>query len=289
MNLDLVSAALVDTVTEFGSSRYAEYRRCPRAHWLRYEQGIRLAPRDETLDGPEGEPSYFLVGRLCHAVLRYMQEGVLAREPSPRPWHDVIEVAQTLPEFDVQSTSEASRLMGAYFMTYGDENAGWPEEAEILGVEVPYESTIGGSRYTGRVDTLIRIRDRILIVDTKTRSKAFPQNRDAYVRGAATRPQFLGLAHLVQEAMSLESPPSIWLNAIIKTKSPKFDRMIVPISAEALEQWKSEQTRFLPVLGDDRMNYSACAPEGYGAKCSYFNWCHIPSTRETHYVKQEQQ
>ena len=284
MILEEVKAALADTVTEWGSSRYSEYRRCPKAHHLKFELGIENAPKDpEKLESGEGEPVYFQVGRLCHAVLRYVQEGVMAG--TPRLWTDVIEVAATLPESDLEQAHHAERLMGAYFLNHGEANAGWPEGTKILGTELLYESRVGSAPYTGRVDTLLQINDRILIVDTKTRAKAFPGDRERYARGAATRPQFLGLAYLVKEKLQLEEPPSIWINAIIKTKVPKFDRLIVPISNEAIAQWAEEQSRFLPIAGDDRMNYSACAPEGYGARCQFFNYCHLPQTRETQYRK----
>ncbi len=286
MNLEEVTAALEDTVTEWGSSRYSEYRRCPRAHYLRYEQGIQVAPKDpENLDSGEGEPHYFVTGRLCHAVLRYMQEGVIAG--TPRLWTDVLEVAATLPNMDLRFVHEAERLMGAYFLEYGEPNAGWPDGTKIVAVEQLYETRIGAAPYTGRIDTVLQIKDSFLIADTKTRAKAFPQDRERYARGAATRPQFLGLSYLVREKLELEEPPSIWINAIIKTKIPKFDRLIVPVTSEALDLWAEEQSKYLPIAGDQRMNYSSCAPEQGSSRCQYFNYCHIPQTRETQYRKRE--
>lgn len=290
MSSDLAREALADTVTEFGSSRFGEYRRCPRAHHLRYERGIVLKPRDlENLDGSEGEPLYFQTGRIVHGVMRYMQEGIMVGET--RDWRDVIEAARSLEDLDSQSIVESSRLMAAYFDhwygEHGSGNAGWPRGAEIVAVEELLETRIGPSSYTGRIDTLLRIRDRLLIVDTKTRSKSFPNDLDRYSRGAATRPQFLGLAALCRAHFG--QTPNVWINGIIKSKkAPKFQRVMVEITDEAVDQWAAEQARFLPIAGDDRMNYSSCAPEGQGRRCSYFEWCHIPQLRTQNYMQKEQ-
>src|SRR6476661_10479171 len=80
--------ALADTQTSHGSSYWGTMRECPRRHKLRYDVGLERVTAEPRED-------YFEVGSLCHAVLRYVQDGVVAGEASPRRWLDVLEYAST--------------------------------------------------------------------------------------------------------------------------------------------------------------------------------------------------
>lgn len=281
------ASVLRPTVTEWGASRYGEYRRCHKAHHLRFHLRVRPAPRrppENPLEASEGDGklNYFDVGKLVAACHQWMREGVLAGEAKPRDWAAPLMHAPlhgyALPEID-----EASRLLGAYFMHYGPENAGFPEGSRILAVEHEMRAPEGSriAPYTARADAILQLPSgEIVIVDDKTRAQAFPKGREWYAQGAATRPQFCGLSWLVRNDPAFrnegdETPaPSVWINGIIKTKIPKFDRILVPMTHDALQRWEDAQAR--DASGgcvDDAPNYNSCAPE-IGSRCWAFDWCH---------------
>jgi len=144
-------------------------------------------------------------------------------------------------------------------------------------------------RYTARLDTVLRIGGELVIVDTKTRARAFPEDRGGYARGVATNPQFLGQAFLVMQHFKLEAPPLLWVNAMVKTKVPQYDRLRVEFSPRAIEQWAANQQRLSARPAGDSsscvMNYSACAPE-IGSRCWAFGWCHgTAETRARNYIQ----
>lgn len=302
--LEAARECLISTATPYGSSRWAEYRRCQRAHHLRYHLRVHPAAMTPELEvDPEGPDStdHFDVGIICHAILAYMQLGVMASEPSPRRWEDVLDAA---PES--LARDEATRLMTAYWAHYGTENAGWPEGVRIIAVEQFFESQFGPLPYTARADSILEFPSgEIVVVDHKTRAQAFGRDRDRFARGQATRGQFLGLSWLVRRALldskqaesdmcredkrytdaSIDTP-SIWLNAIIKTKIVKFDRLMLPITRDAVDQWSTWQ-RLYSELGLDSSlpNPDACAP-AMGQRCQYFTWCHgTDDERARHYTQ----
>jgi hypothetical protein len=275
--LDAIDRALVSTATEWGSSRWGEYARCPRAHELRYHEGVRL----------QKEPRYFITGRFVHAAINYLQEGVIAGEPEPRDWRAVIARIDKHNGGPSPESTEALGLLAGYFSHYGTANAGWPEGARIIGSELPLRSPEGtfALPYTGQADTVIDVAGTILVPDTKTRASRIPEDsgkRLQLARELATRPQFVGLSFNVKHALGLDHYPAIWLNAIIKTKVPQFDRLMVPISESAVEFWLTAQGEIAREMMSNRRTIpiaSSCAT-GFGPPCWAFDWCHRPALRE---------
>jgi hypothetical protein len=308
---------LAPTITQFGSSRFSEYRRCQRAHALRYRDNIvrlRLGPSD-TLD-------YFQLGILIHAALAYFWEGLKLGEQ--RSWRDVLHAATQRPEgLERDLYLEAERLLAAYFAHHQSDppfGSDWGEGVEIVDVEreladgaepcpecngrkldgngcwcmrcyddFAAESTgrVAGSfalPYTARLDLVVRIDGTLYVVDTKTRAQKLPENRAVYARKLRTRAQFLGQAHLAMLAYGLSEPPHVMVNAIVKTKIPGFGRLAVPITLEDVERWREQQARDAAAgLQGDSMNYSSCAPE-IGSPCVYLDYCHgSPEVRAKHY------
>lgn len=323
------------TNTKWGSSRYGAYQRCHQEHHLRHV--LQLVPQRLEVDysedpEPMGRPDglYFEVGQCIHAAIAWVSDGAM-HSITARSWRDVLPAAQLAhPEWDLGSIYEAERLLGAYFAHYGEENAGWPEDAEILGVEeylengrlclhcygtgwLPFDNasvTLGARRaqlscgfcrgkgvidgafalpYTTRADAIIRLNGEIVIPDHKSRAMKIPGTtypkvglgvdidpfvRGRYVQGLATRPQFLGMSWLVMRKYGLQDPPPVWVNAIIKTKIPRFDRVMVRFAREQVEAWAGQQAALAATgLSDRSMNFTQCAPE-IGTRCRYFDWCH---------------
>jgi hypothetical protein len=281
--------AFVDTQTQWGASRYGEWRRCRKAHHLRYHLGLVETPIEDDPIDEDDRPrrSYFATGRIVHGVHRWMREGAMLGES--REWRAALDVTPELG-FDLECVYEAERLVHAYYALWGTDNAGFPEGTKILAVEhemcAPERSPI--APYTARADAIVELASgEIVIVDDKTRAQAFPKDRAQYARGAATRPQFLGLSWLLRAQESYEGTrryrPSgvqlnapVWINAIIKTKIVKVDRIMVPFTHAALDQWALAQAADAAAVRGEQdapANYSACAPE-IGSRCQYFTWCH---------------
>lgn len=257
--LDMV---LKPTATHHGSSRWAELRRCPRGHRLRYRDGVRLK---ET-------PEYFLVGQLLHAGLAYAGLG----EMWGFRWKlsDLTNVVRKRKLFEDDIIEEAERLLKAYWFTYTTKNAGYPTRFEISEIEWFVAAETLDLRYTGRVDALlIDENDRLVIVDHKTRSRDYPEkdSDETLVRRFATKPQFLGLAYAVREIEG--EAPLFLMNLIIKTIVPKFRRFLWEFTDEELDRWAEAQNATVKTIDDDWMNYSECAPE-IGSPCWAFDWCH---------------
>jgi hypothetical protein len=306
-------AASAPTITQYGSSRFSEYRRCQRAHSLRYSEGIvrlRLGPSD-TLD-------YFALGILIHAALAYFWEGLKLGEQ--RSWRDVLHAATQRPEgLERDLYHEAERLLAAYFAHHQADppfGSDWGGGVEIVDVERELVDGIacpdcdnmrgewsecgtcrgdgftefGSFRlpYTARLDLVVRIEGTLYVVDTKTRAKGLPENRAVYARKLRTRAQFLGQAHLAMLAYGLTEPPHVMVNAIVKTKIPQLGRLAVPISLEDVERWREQQRRDAAAgLAGDNMNYSSCAPE-MGSPCIYLDYCHgSAEVRAKHYGKRQ--
>lgn len=274
---EALERAVSDTQTEWGSSRWATWRRCPRAHHLQYDIGLeRLG----------SQAVHFGVGSLCHGILRYMQEGVILGESQPRNWLDVLEYASDKPDSIPEVLDESARLMKWYFAHWGLENAGWPQEAKIIAVEQHLQTPEGFAAlpHTGRVDTVLEIAGTLVIVDTKTRGRSLPKDEDLedYKRSLATRAQFLSLAAMMQMRDDLDEPPAVMVNAICKLKNPTFGRVLVQLRQIDIDRWKDDhRNAAFELAGDLAMgtnatwlrNLDSCAPE-VGWRCKYFDWCH---------------
>lgn len=282
-----VLEALQSTVTTHGASTWTEYQRCQRSHHLR--NVVRLRPRKFEpdpldTDGPEPrDTSYFEVGQLVHACLAYVRKGVMLGERR-LVWTQVLEAAPS-QSYDVGNCYEAERLLNAYWAHWGLDNGGFPEGVRIIGVEELIVGECGGMPLTTRADCILQIGDSIVVGDTKTRAQALPGaasdrrpedpfRRADYARGLTTRPQFLTLCHLVQQAMKLPAPPEVQVDAIVKTKVPKLDRLTVPIRQRHVDVWLAAHAQLAAQgLTGDLPNYSQCAPE-IGSRCWAFDWCH---------------
>lgn len=269
---------LLSTATEWGSSRWAVHNRCGRENELRYTRGIYRLPLVNAV--PSAKPTPFHVGSLVHAGLRLVEAGVMAPAEATAAVIDAaLATGQRFSQFD---TYEAQRLLDAYWAHWGKENAGWPEGLLVVETERQLQAT--GLRHTGAIDTLLQQESdgELVIVDTKTRAQKLPEDAASLF---ATNPQFLSLSYMLQEELDLPAPPPIMVNAIMKTKVPAFDRVLVRLRQEQVDTWARNQaeieTRDEPPTSI--MNYNACAPS-FGFKCDYLGYCHgSEEERELHY------
>lgn len=279
---------LQDTQTEYGSSRIMAYERCPREHWLRYMRGVESVRRPRALG----------TGSLVHAALAYARHGrMIGRDLS---WLSVVDVAGAMdPDLTPQQQAEAYRLLGAYELQYGHAS-GFPlddHRVRVLGVEQAFEVDVGAPvPFTGRADCVVDIAGTVIVIDTKTRGQKIPADRDEYARQLATRPQFPGLVAGVRQLYGLDYNPPILLDAIIKTKVPRMDRLGIEVDPRQMERWRVGMRSTLQQIfvGSSGRNprLTSCAPE-IGSPCEFFQWCHgTDEERERNYrlraAKEEQ-
>ena len=305
MQQQAIAQALAPTASEWGSSRFGEWRRCGKAHDLRYRLRVVARPRpaDDMGAWEIDSADYLHLGSLCHSVLRYVQECAMGIWPDcdPADWPQVLkawEARQADPAAAWEIAGDAATLMTAYWDHYGYANGGWPEGVEILGVEVPLSvrsGVLGPLPYTATADTILRMPGgEIVIADHKTRGRTLPPDRQRYVSGLRTRPQFAGLSWLVQQGGFAPdaAPPAVWVNYLIKptkTLGPRFERLFTRMDQRTLDGWAQAQTATAYAMADISSqrdpvaDWSQCAPE-IGPRCWAFEYCHgSDESRERHY------
>lgn len=284
---------LTSTATEWGSSRWSEFRRCQKAHYLRYELGVERKPAEPQDDDDDRNTKidYFAVGQLTHACLEWTS--LAAKDGTQASWKDIIATASNdngeRKAFDVGVVYEVERLVSAYFSHYGEENGGWPEGVRVVDVEIE----LGEPPLQRRADVILELPSGELVVgDTKTRAHAIPDARFRFIEDMQTNDQFLGLSFLAQKHYKLSEPPAVWVNAIIKTKVPKFDRVLVPFDEEIVQRWRAEQEEWELEFNSAHAdpgnhalaNYSSCAPP-IGSRCTYFYYCHGSQEKREQYFQ----
>lgn len=297
---------LTSTQTEWGASKFGTWRQCPELYNLKHEKKIvRLPTIASFLDDDDDEDSsHFPTGILVHSGLALEGEKARGQKShlAPLGWVGLLERATEPPNtYRRGDALEAERLLSSYFGFYGEDNGGYPEGCEVLAVEqwLGVEAgVLGPLPYTARADAVVKLSGgQVVVVDHKTRRSAIPgyaphhpkhdgSKRQRYARGLRTRPQFAGLSWLVQRDYQLDEPPPVWVNAIIKTKSPAFDRLLVVMHPRDLEWWAREQattaygvTNDIDSPGAWAANPANCAPD-FGSRCQMFDYCHAPSDEQ---------
>lgn len=266
---DAIALALTSTVTANGNSAMAEWLRCPFASALK-AQGVYA----------KASPDWSQIGVLVHAGLAL--EGFAELTGLDVQWQDLFNARGLLSgKYTLENIAEANRLLRAYEHEYDMEQcAGFGPGRKLLAVEHFMSADLNGP-YTARVDTLLANSgpaaelSQLTVVDTKTRASMYRIPDDELGAKLRTRPQFLGIAYLVQQAFGVI--PSIMVNFISKAAVPSFRRIEFLPSAAEIEAWAENHralqavrgTRSLPVY----KNYNECAPD-IGTPCWAFDWCH---------------
>lgn len=248
-----------------GTGRWAEFHRCPRAHRLRYIDGLR---RTE-------QPDYFGIGSVVHTGLGFAAMGeVEGFKWTVKQALDALVAANLYPP-DVMS--EGSRLLGAYFGKWGTPNAGYGPKFEVLEVEHPVFSTsLGVKKFTARLDVLLETgfegKTRLVVGDHKTMKGMPSADAEELADKFSTWPQFLANCYCVREIEG--ETPLLLVNMISKSQIPGFRRLLVELTDEQIDRW-AENHRVGMSRGtyDDWMNFASCYP-AMGSPCWALKWCH---------------
>lgn len=260
VHADLVTLARSATATVWGSSRWAEYRRCQYAHHLRYTRKLRAPNVPESKDAR-------VIGTLVHSGLAYLGHSQMRGLSLPDPCDVLIGSTE-----DPYAVEEARRMLSAYVAYFGASESVVATGYELIGVEVPLESSAFALPYTTRVDSVWRAIDgRIICVDHKTSARAPSED---YASTAIANPQFLGHAWCARENYGGELTPWVLVNVLVKTRIPKFYRFLAAFSPEQLDRWGAMQLESA-VAGVDGCgkNPGACM-DVFGRKCWAFGHCH---------------
>ncbi len=288
-----ILAALAPTQTPHGSSRWKTKAECEMKHALHYVECIRPIGGSTTMEQE--------LGILTHACLNYVAAGIIACESALRDWRDVLEVAGNIVDeqeravWDPFSGQETARLLDAYDAFHGTANLGFPAQAKIIGSEQELSFELApGLPYSCRNDLLLDMFGEVVVVDHKTRARARSTSGDLE-RSLRCDPSIIGQSWLVMRALKLPKPPPVWLNDIIKTKTPAFERHLVRVEQRDVDAWLMAMTENLEIERERvqmgwsaRRNPYACAPP-FGWPCQYLKWCHgSKEERERFYERIEE-
>lgn len=287
---EAILSALAPTQTSEGSSRWKTLHECEQKHDLHYVQLIRPIGGSTTLEQE--------LGILTHACFNYVAEGIIAG--TPRKWHDVLQVAseqmdeQERSVWDPFSLENAGRLLESYDAFWGPENLGFDKPVKIVAAEREMRAEIRpGLPYSCRADVLVELFGEPVVVDHKTRARARSTAGDLE-RELRADASIIGQSWLAMTTLGLKSPPPVWLNDLLKTKIPTFERHLVRIEMRDIDAWKLAMVQRL-ALEQERLEYAipamrnvyACVPP-FGRRCQFFQYCHgSAEERERYYEKIE--
>lgn len=267
----LISRLIAPTQTEWGSSRWATLEECPRKY--SYIYGRRIYP--------DGDSRPASIGRAVHRGLaaEYTRQIALQDGDASIP-EDLWRLVINADEYDDEIVkAEAVRLVKTHNNYW---ETGWrdPHWASPVAVEKVVKTVIAPIRkslpdviFTTRVDLFAKLKKgRIIPVDHKTRSRDGDSTIEFGMSG-----QFLGMLASWPKSYG-KRPPYVLVNKIVKTNSPKFERIPIPFTDRMIEQWKRDMAH----LGADLVRYEkekywprhreSCIRR-YGP-CDFYQLCH---------------
>jgi hypothetical protein len=279
------------TATPWGHSRWEAMGRCETEHHLRIHRRVRLKL-------PARAPD---IGTVVHIGLA-AQELAAYHGLRASLWQEAIRTCGRAPDV----ISEAHRILGAYFLHFGLENAGW-KGARILGVEEYLSSHQAASavgmtrkhgslihwstRYDLVLETLLQGCDEpeVCVTDHKT-SAHHVKDPARFAMLGHSNPQFLG--HAWTWRLRHGYIPVVLINVLVKTQTPDFTRVVIRFSDEELDAWEANQRRVekrhLRLMEDPDAellrNYDACVNPITSQPCWAWDWCHgNERERDQHY------
>ncbi len=249
-------------------SRFSELRRCPKSHDLRYNQ--KVYPKGSRPDALE-------IGGYVHDVCEYVGKQCLSGfEPTDYVWQEAEAQARDGLQ-NPKNMIDGARLISAYRMQYGDEQAGWPpDEYELIGVEEVFKArelhqSIGG--FASKADVTLRQygSGRLVVAERKTGARKPSGSMEEIVESLRSRPQLMALAFCARDHYG--ELPLIIHDLITKTKTVEFYRIEVEVTDADLDRWAREQVELEQMIPLTCANRDACDPP-VGFRCQYFKFCH---------------
>lgn len=260
-------------------TQFAELRRCPRAHKLKYRDKLSLIGVT---------PKALEVGSGFHTVLeivgeRRLRDGVV----HVNDWDQALMAARARLQ-DPSAGIEITRLVGAYRLKYGHENAGYPSDHILQGVE---ETLLGGELHKD-IGGFAAIADGVTH-DASGELYIWEHKTAARLPSYDTKEELIEELKVGSQAMSLaycgwkrySRIPKVVRNITTKTRVVDFLRVELSFSQDELLKWEEEQRSLEQLVPLDCANRDACAPPT-GFKCQFFKWCHgSEEDKSTYYIK----
>ena len=250
--------------TALSHSQLAELRRCPKAHKLKYRQGLmRKGPPGKALE----------IGTLFHRVLETVGEQARWGETAVSDWDAALRNANHGVS-DPSAMIEATRLIGAYRLHYGSGNAGYGD-SEILAVEEVLETPdlhrdAGG--FAAIADAVVREYDGTLAIYEHKTAGRCPDDDEETRRELKTGSQAGALAYCARAVY--KELPVVIRNVAAKTRVVGLQRVRLVFTDAELDRWAQEQEELVEqMLPLSCANRDACSPP-LGFKCNYFEFCH---------------
>jgi RecB family exonuclease len=208
--------------TDRGAHRLETFARCPQLFAYKYVLKLEM-PRTMPL----------VRGSLGHVGLAHVYARRLARAKKLDPemyWepHQAIDLA--VPEHG-QLGQKLAPLAKEALTAYEEY---WDSEvSEIVAVEHPIATTVGGYRYTGRIDLILKDRfGRYTVVDHKFTSQIARKTEERYILAL----QFLGLSHIGSQLFGTHFN-GVQVNLVGCGADFKFKRVPVEPAPDALSRF----------------------------------------------------
>lgn len=229
------------TMTQHGYSKIQDFESCPHKYYLRWEMGLR--PKRVNLN--------LLAGTIFHAA---RHAWLLANKDEVAGIGAIsdafIDIGDTLGEEEKEEfTSYCVRMFLDYAKHYKDDNL------ERTGLEIDFETEIGGHPFTGRLDGIVVVDKQVFVEEVKTTSVSIPQFiQEMHMDGKTT-----GYVWAAQKITG-RLVEGVWLDIIYKKRDKaqtfEFGRGITLRSADQLQQWERATISKLD-------NIKRCREEGY--------------------------
>lgn len=249
-------------------SQFATLRRCPKAHKLRYKRRLQLVGGEKS--------DALLIGSGFHRGRELVTlEALRGAETDRAVWDSAVAVASAECPSGPAAV-EVVRLLRAYQLKYGCDNAGYGHEYEVAGAEQVFtagdlHASIGGFASIADAHLIRNIDGRHVLVEAKTAGRSPSGTIEHMAAERRTWSQTLSLAYCGWQ--ELGEIPLILYDIVVKNTKPVFFRVPVEVTEADLLRWRAEQEELEQLVPLSCANRDACAPP-VGFRCEFFDYCH---------------
>ncbi len=250
----------------FSHTRFATLRQCTHKHQLQYVQKLQ---RKGT------KPLALAVGDGFHVSLEKVALMALGNEDlTVEDWEAAVTSAIAQCKLEGPAKLEVTRLVGAYRLRHGEDNAGYGshyiEHVEKILVAKDLHKDIGG--FAAKADAITSDVDGNLWAWEHKTSGRMPSGTDIEIAsGIRSRPQMKALAYCARDTFGRNV--GVMHNLVTKTKLVGFKRVAVTFTDRELDRWAEEQKKLEALIPLDIQNHDACDPP-VGYRCQFFEKCH---------------